>query len=112
MKYDIVLVPFPFDDLSSNKLRPAVCLTRSIGSYKHVVLAFITSQVSIATEKSDIEINHTDGDFLKTGLKVSSAIRLHRLVTVDIAIISRKLGNLPSSYQYLVEQKLRDLFEL
>ncbi len=26
-KYKVVLVPFPFDDLSSNKVRPAVCLT-------------------------------------------------------------------------------------
>ena len=27
MKYKIVLVPFPFDDLRANKVRPAVCLT-------------------------------------------------------------------------------------
>lgn len=26
-KYKVVLVPFPFDDLSSSKVRPAVCLT-------------------------------------------------------------------------------------
>ena len=27
----VVLVPFPFDDLSATKLRPAVCLTEPIG---------------------------------------------------------------------------------
>lgn len=32
MKYRIVLVPFPFDDLSGSKLRPALCLTDVIGS--------------------------------------------------------------------------------
>ena len=39
----VVLVPFPFDDLSAAKLRPAVCLTESIGPNRHVVVAFITS---------------------------------------------------------------------
>lgn len=30
-KGKVVLVPFPFDDLSSTKVRPAVCLTNPIG---------------------------------------------------------------------------------
>ena len=30
-KGKIVFVPFPFDDLSSTKVRPAVCLTNPIG---------------------------------------------------------------------------------
>ena len=39
----IVLVPFPFDGLSSAKVRPALCLTDPIGPHRHVVLAFITA---------------------------------------------------------------------
>lgn len=31
----IVLVPFPFDDLSTTKVRPAVCLTERIGPHDH-----------------------------------------------------------------------------
>ena len=45
VKGKVVLVLFPFDDLTSAKLRPAVCLTDPIGSHRHVVLAFITSQI-------------------------------------------------------------------
>lgn len=40
----VVLVPFPFDDLTATKVRPAVCLTNEVGTYNHVVLAFVTSQ--------------------------------------------------------------------
>ncbi len=40
----VVLVPFPFDDLSATKLRPAVSLTEPIGANDHVVVAFITSR--------------------------------------------------------------------
>lgn len=58
MKYKIVLVPFPFDYFSNTKIRPAICLTNRISKYNHVVIAFITSQVSKATEKTDIIITN------------------------------------------------------
>jgi mRNA interferase MazF len=29
----VVLIPFPFDDLSGAKVRPAVCLTEPIGPH-------------------------------------------------------------------------------
>lgn len=77
MKYKIVLVPFPFDDLSATKLRPAICLTNPVSTYRHVVVAFITSQAQKANESSDIQISNTGPDFSQTGLAVSSAIRLH-----------------------------------
>jgi len=34
MKHKVVLVPFPFDDLSNTKVRPAVCLTEPVGEHK------------------------------------------------------------------------------
>lgn len=37
----VVLIPFPFDDFSGTKVRPAVCLTDPIGTHRHVILAFI-----------------------------------------------------------------------
>lgn len=51
-RYKVVLVPFPFDDLSSSKVRPAVCLTDPIGPHHHVILAFITIDVSISVPPS------------------------------------------------------------
>ena len=37
LKYKVVLVPFPFDDFSASKVRPAVSLTEFIGPHGHVV---------------------------------------------------------------------------
>ena len=45
MKGKVVLVSFPFDDLSAGKVRPAVCLTDPIGQHRHVILAFVTSEL-------------------------------------------------------------------
>ena len=35
MKSKVVLVPFPFDDLSTTKVRPAVCLTDPVDPHRH-----------------------------------------------------------------------------
>ncbi|MEO6050354.1 MAG: type II toxin-antitoxin system PemK/MazF family toxin [Pyrinomonadaceae bacterium] len=92
MKHKIVLVPFPFDDLSASKVRPAVCLTDELSPYGHIVLAFITSRISEDPGRSELIIEADDENFAATGLKVASTIRLHRLMTVTTSIISRELG--------------------
>lgn len=110
MKHKVVLVPFPFDDLSSTKVRPAVCLTESIGEHKHVILAFITSRVPDKPLSTDLVFAETDKDFSITGLRVSSALQLHRIMTVTSNIIIRELGQLSDSAQNEVEKRLKLLF--
>src|SRR5215213_604165 len=105
MKNKVVLVPFPFDDLSSQKVRPAVCLTDEINPYGHIVLAFITSKVSASPSVTDFVIASNDVDFAQTGLKVSSTVRLHRLMTVSKQIIKRELGELSQNQQTEIENR-------
>jgi mRNA interferase MazF len=93
-KGKVVLVPFPFNDLSATKVRPAVCLTNPIGVHRHVVLAFVTSRLSVAPASSDLVLDARDPDFSTTGLRVSSTLRLHRLMSVTTSIIQRELGEL------------------
>ena len=112
MKYKIVLVPFPFDDLTATKVRPAVCLTDEIKPHSHIVRAFITSQVSASTSPTDFVIDKSDADFATTGLKVSSTIRLHRLMTVTKSIVLRQLGELSLAQRTEIENRLRKLFDL
>ena len=112
MKYKIVLVPFPFDDLRANKVRPAVCLTDEIKPHNHVVLAFITSNIISNNSATDLIIDSTDADFAATGLKVFSTIRLHRLMTISKSIILREVGELAATPRTQVDNKLRKLFNL
>lgn len=112
MKWKVVLVPFPFDDFSGTKARPVVCLTTEVGAYQHIVVAFITSQATKATEISDIPIPTTHSDFEQTGLKVDSAIRLHRLITLPSYIILRELGVVSPAIQAEITTRLRVLFDL
>ncbi len=112
MKHRIVLVPFPFDDLSSKKLRPALILTEPVGDHRHVVLAFITSRTPDILLETDIELKTDSKDFAETGLRVASTIRLHRLMTVSTNIIQRELGVSPVSVNTEITDKLRKFFEI
>lgn len=46
-KGDIVLIPFPFTDLTGNKLRPALVLAINL---KDITVAFITSQIELLSD--------------------------------------------------------------
>ena len=108
----VVLVPFPFDDLSTVKLRPAVCLTDPIGPHRHVVLAFITRRMPTDLLESDVVLDSSRTDFAITGLRVASTLRLHRLMTVTTALIRRELGELSPRMEDEVTGKLQKLFHL
>lgn len=112
MKNKIVLVPFPFDDLKGSKIRPAVCLTEVIHPHRHIVLAFITSAVTANSTATDLVLDIGDTDFAQTGLRVSSTIKLHRLVTVSTTLVKREIGSLSISHQNKVEDCLRKLFDI
>lgn len=112
MKNNIVLVPFPFDDFSSLKVRPAICLTSEIGIFNHIVVAFISSNIKNGKERFDILIKKENILSQGTGLQVDSVIKLHRMVTIPKKIIKRKLGTANTELSEIIEKNLKNLFEL
>lgn len=85
---DIVLVRFPFSDLSSSKLRPALVLATA--EYGDLLLCQITSKHY--ADRSAILID--SGDFDSGALPVSSYVRPGRLFAADRGLIIRNLGRL------------------
>jgi len=112
IKHKVVLVPFPFDDLSSSKVRPAVCLTDPIGPHDHIILAFITSHIPDRPLETDLIITSGDPDFASTGLRVSSTLQLHRLMTATKSLLRRELGILSPAMQAQLNDRLGKLFDL
>ena len=108
MRYKIVLVPFPFDNFSATKVRPAVCLTEKIGKYNHIVIAFITSQTP--SDKTETDVFLEKGE--ETGLKINSLLRLHRLTTIPYDLIKRQLGHVQLNKKVEIQNKLSRLFGL
>src|SRR5439155_23724661 len=108
----VVLVPFPFDDLATQKARPAVCLTEPVTLHRHIVLAFVTSRQPDEPLDTDIVLDPLDSDFAQTGLQVRSTVRIHRLLTVASSIIKRELDTLSPTLQARVADAVRRLFAL
>jgi mRNA interferase MazF len=78
----------------------------------HVVLAFVTSRRPPDLDETDLVIEEGSPGFEETGLKVTSVVRLHRLLTVGAPLIVRELGRLAPAQQEAINDRLRRLFGL
>ena len=96
---EVVLVPFPFSDLSQTKLRPAVCLAPAgRGDW---VLCQITSNPY--GDPSAVPLGAAD--FATGGLRVASFARPGKLFTASTGLMVRSVGVLaPSSFDRLLAE--------
>lgn len=109
MKYergDIVLVSFPFTDFSKSKVRPAIIISFSDIYPKDIVITAISSKTLQVMENTWILIENTAPHFHKTGLKVSSIIKVENFALIDPFIIQKKIGELPEEVMTKVNKIL------
>ena len=109
---DAVLVPFPFADLSGQKLRPAIIISADPQS-KEIILSFITSVMSNRSPRgADVQLLQSDAEFTASGLKVDSLVRLDKLVTLDRNSAKRRLGAIGPTAMAKVAAALRTALAL
>jgi mRNA interferase MazF len=109
MKGKIVLVPFPFTDLTAAKLRPVLVIYEG---EKDVVMAFISSKIPSELSEVDILITKDHTSFRKAGLKVDSVIKLDKIATVLKDLIVGELGEVDEKLKQEVNQKLKRIMEI
>ena len=88
VKGDVVVVPFPFSDLTQAKRRPALIVSTLEGD--DVILCQITSK----TVSDRYAVTLADDDFASGGLRQLSNIRPNRIFTADQHIILYRAGHL------------------
>jgi mRNA interferase MazF len=88
---DVLLVPFPFSDLSTAKVRPALIVSSALyqAHEPDLILAAITSNVAAATGPLDYILR----DWKVAGLKYPSAFK-PVLFTLDPARVLHRVGTL------------------
>lgn len=105
---DIVLIPIPFSDLTSQKRRPVLVLSNNDYNqrYQDVIVAAITSNVA-EREYQDIITNEnmTEGE-----LKVASAVRADKLYTLSQSIIIKKFGKVHPDVLLSVKRHINSWF--
>jgi len=105
MKGDVVVLPFPFTDLTKSQKRPALVVAKLQGD--DLILCQITSQARI----DDYAIPIANDDFEKGNLNLASVVRPNRLFTADKSIILYKIGCLKECKIKEVESEIINIFK-
>lgn len=106
---DVILVPFPFADLRSRKVRPALVVSGKIyhANEPDLIIAAITSNISANTGPTDYLIS----DWQKAGLIRPSVVKAS-IATIEPSLVKYPLGQIAPSDLREVEIRLKIALEL
>ena len=100
-------MPFPFTDLSGNKVRPCLVLYEQRGG-EDCIVSFILSVKQAKLGKYDVKIKATEAN----GLKLDSVLKMDKIATLQKKIVLGELGRLESTLMKSADSALKKIFEL
>lgn len=106
---EIVLVPFPYSDLTASKRRPVLIVSNDDynQNFQDVVVCVITSSRHL--DSYSIELKNDD---LEMGvLPETSIVKTHKLFTIHQSKIIKKFSLVKSEYFKQVSERIKDLIE-
>lgn len=89
---DIVLIPFPYSDLTGSKQRPALIISNTLLKGNDLLCCLITSK----SQQTDLLLHKKA--FADGSLPLKSWVRPYRLFTIDSRIIRRRLARVTESF--------------
>lgn len=99
VKGDVVVVPFPFSDLTQAKRRPALIIAELEGN--DLILCQITSQ----SIRDRYAVSIDDNEFETGALRQRSNVRPNRIFTADRHIILYRVGHLkPEKVDQIIDR--------
>ena len=109
---DIVLLPFPYTDLSLKEVRPALVVSSDgfNSQGEDVIFAYITKKTY--NGPYDILIDVNNPSFSGTGLKYTSTVRMGKLMCLKKQSIARRLGHVGADTLVQTKSALKALFGL
>lgn len=100
---DIVLIPFPYTDLSATKTRPAIIVSSDL--YHRIRSEFLLAYVSSQVTQADPDLDYVLLDWAKAGLLKQSFVR-PKLAAIAPALIVHHIGKLSVRDQVAVDRCL------
>ena len=104
---DIVLIPFPFSELTEVKLRPAVVIAETKDKYKDLLLSAVSSQVPSTLTSAEILVKPDSTN----GLRVESVIKVDRIFTLKSEKVIAKIGRLSPLHLVTFKMIFRSLVD-
>ena len=106
---EIVLVPFPYSDLSASKRRPALVISNNNynNRFSDIIVCVITS--NLFTDNFSIALSN---DYLESGmLPETSVIKCHKLFTIEQSKIIKRFSKINEQKFNEVVSMLQSLFQ-
>ncbi len=107
---EVWLVRFPFTDLSSMKLRPALVV--AVHGEDAIVVGIFSRMPTGAIKATWVLVEETHPRFSATGLKKSSVIKAEKIAVVHEPVLQQRLGRLPSDLMQQVQVALKKALSL
>ena len=101
-KKNIILIPYPYSDLSDRKLRP--CLVVSDQLKKDIILCQLTSN-----HKYEHSIELNEEDYENGSLYLRSFVRPNKLFTAHTKLVERKLCQISDKKYKEVTNKIVEI---
>lgn len=104
----VVLFRFPQTDHKNGKLRPALILRKLPGKFQDWLICMISSQLHQEIRGLDEVVTPVHSDFMESGLKLPSVIRVSRLAVVEESVFLGKLGEIDNMRLCSIKKKLAE----
>ena len=99
VKGDVIVLEFPFSDLSAYKRRPALIIKVPKGE------DIIICQITAKSQEESVEILLKNEDFNKGKLKRESFVRIDKIATIKKSRIKYKIGSLKENrFNFILER--------
>ncbi len=110
----VVLVRYPFTDLSTTKVRPAVVVTSNLllPQMEDVLCLFVSSVMPGELLPTDFVLEPGHPAFPATGLRLRSVFRTHKLALLHRDLVLRVLGWLTPALMEQIDARLQEALGL
>ena len=111
---DVVIVDYPYASGGARKRRPAVVVQTDRNNQRltNTIVVGITSNISRVYEPTQLLIRVASSEGKQSGVITDSAVTCENILTVEKALISRKVGSLPPAAMRQLDDCLRASLEL
>lgn len=109
---DVVLILFPFTDLTNSKVRPALVIssTQQLTQGPDAIFMAITTGVS-NQKPTDFPLDQTHPEFAATGLKKASVFRTEKIHCLEKKLAVRQLGTIGPKIRKEISSRVQAVLE-
>ena len=99
---DVLLIPLPFTDLTANKKRPVLVLSKQ--SYNNVADDLIVAAITSNVDSKPYVIKFANADMAVGKLVAESCVRADKIYTLSQNIVAKRFGKVSDA----IVQKVKD----